>query len=1109
MDDDGSGDRHGFKKPHKLESTVVADADLVAYFRQLEVPLSELSAASAASAPDAASAALVSTAHRELSGRAASLASHKKTSRIIETLLNASPAALLVSFWDGISPYAPWLSCNRYSSHVMQTFAAAVARALVAPDVPVDAEAAGGAPVTGGDTRAALARVAADLVGALRPHLLALLYDESAAHVIRSSAALVSGAAPEIFAGLGGGSGFGRGGSGNAAAGAGALAGGRGGESSKKSGGARGRSAGVVYMAPAGAEASGDDASARARAASDAFFSAAGPSVRAPLARALSDLLDGVLALGRPESGGAVEELGALACDPNAGPSLQCVLKAAAGAAPSSARVFARALLNWGLEGLPADARTVHGAAAVDARVGGKKRARADDEAVADVGDGSGAWIDRLVLHPIGSHAVEAVFVFGDAPFRAALCARFSGRALRFALHSSANFTLQRALAGGTAQSLALAVELVPHVPALVAGRREGVILAIVRAIARAQAVADGRDTPRALVNALAACAAGGDLLSLAPAADAALIRDAAAGSLDASRVDAAPPADAATVSTRVAAASSGPLRSGDARLARWWLNINGARDGGGGVSASTAAAAATAVASNDFQVVVVAPVSLSPLGIQILSAALSLRPALAKSFVDSLCSLPSAELASVCGDPLATRVLIEPLVETPPPDLAWARAKLAGALRGNFAALACGRFGSFVVSKLFTALDARRKASLAVELVDGERALLGSPGGRAVLKLARVEHFKSNAKGWESSWSRAADTRERFADILGPVALVPVAVSTTDVASASAAVVADEPVDAAEETDDAKRERKLARKAAKKAAAEAEAAGVAAALAAALAPDVEAALVPDVPAKSEASKKSKRCEDPSQTELPAPPSKPRADEESSQSKRAKAAEEVQPKSKTSKSRDAGAQESAAEPIAAALCGGPPVSAAAAKKEAKKARLADRREAKAAARAALNDARKEKRAARLAVRAQSRAAKAAAASVSVSKKKSRPAAAAESNSVPVSNSDSDSDEDSEGEQLRASQAAAVAGGAHSTGVAALSKAKDESVAPRARQAAASAAAAGALAAALAKLGGATSRDDTVSARGARDESDDDEDGSGQRAGLLLFARNRN
>ena len=830
-----------FKKPHKLMSGVPTDDDLVAYFKSLEVPLSEMSSRMRAAAREAVKSAnttsasvtavgsadadipppssilpvplpspdsldeddllLVAGAHREAHGRLASLASHKRASRVVEALLVASPGASLVRAWDAIAPYAAYLSCNRHASHVLATLLALAGQTLArarAPGQDLDADSvpstgAGAAPIpylTPEAVYAGLVRVAREALDALAPHALQLLYDESATHVLRSLAAMASGAAPEVLAPRDALNVRETGDGGVPVVGANPKQKGR--HLREGSGGGSGNGGG------GGSSFGIDDVRTRAITAARAFHtrlcSEGNQEASSALRAVVVTLTHTAAALGDAGNGGAPEELGALACDTHAGPTLQLFLRATAGAAPGAARAFARAILHWGFEGLSDAEKLWQADSGPLGSLPTGKRARASAAvaaATADTGTADAAWVDRLLRDPIGSHTVEAVFNYADAPLGAALRACvFRGRLRTLADDGAANFCLQRALdaARGAPDAPALVKELAPHVPALAASRREGVIVALVR-LAAAPGVDEAGQ--KEVLTALAACAGSIGTIGLAALAP---------------PVEKEATAAAAARATRLIAAAAGPMR-GDARIARWWLNINGARAG---------ASVSVAPTKSALGATTVAPITLSATGVGVLSAALTLSPSLARHIVDSIAALPSDELASLCGDPMGSRLLIEPLIESPPQELEWARAKIFSALKGHFAALAAGRFGCWVVSKLFTVLDPRRKAAVAKELAAGERSVAGAPGGRAVLRTARIDHYKSNPEGWEAAWTRAASTRVDFAEILGP----------------------EPPKKAVVEVDDEKVAKKKAKALARRLAedASAEAAGVAAAIAAAIA---------------------------------------------------------------------------------------------------------------------------------------------------------------------------------------------------------------------------------------------------------------------------------
>ena len=132
---------------------------------------------------------------------------------------------------------------------------------------------------------------------------------------------------------------------------------------------------------------------------------------------------------------------------------------------------------------------------------------------------------------------------------------------------------------------------------------------------------------------------------------------------------------------------------------------------------------------------------------------------------LDSFLSLSPHEIASLATDPTASRHLLEPLFELQESSVSsksvissdhfWAKNKLHTFLKGFYASLAVTRFGSWVVSKAFLNLDTKHKASIAAELVDGESRLRSGSSAQisALLKMMRIEQFKTNRGGWDAHW--------------------------------------------------------------------------------------------------------------------------------------------------------------------------------------------------------------------------------------------------------------------------------------------------------------------------------------------------------------------
>lgn len=501
------------------------------------------------------------------------------------------------------------------------------------------------------------------------------------------------------------------------------------------------------------------------------------------------------------EDAGSSEELGAMACDTHASPTLQLLMEstraaaaagAAAGATRAACNYLVRRVINWGVvEGQTA---TSTPAAAVD------------DAATVDTGASSDHWLARLVAHPIGSRAVETIITTADPPLlNAMLLSFFYGRLIHLALQPASLFVVQRLLVScptvsATEQCLR---ELIPYIGMLYQRRREVLIHHIVAAAAGAGAsgaagaaahgaiVFRGHGQPVSaavqleLVHAIAACAVLGSTAVSAPlppeegadadAGSAAAKKDRAAEAERRSRVEKA----------ALACLSKAGDGSSSSKLARWVLDVDGCRTaavaaGGSGLGTTSTAAAPASSAG---------PVA-SPVGAFTLAAMLRFRAittastsssagaaaaaaAPARLVLDSLLAINSPPdcFARLCADPNVSRHVIEPLLELRDndaatdggdggaagasssssasssvagvlsPTFAWSHLKMLTLLKGRLSSLATTRFGPWVITKLFNALhptDTRRRALIAEEIASiADAGAAASSGGAGAKGVA------------------------------------------------------------------------------------------------------------------------------------------------------------------------------------------------------------------------------------------------------------------------------------------------------------------------------------------------------------------------------------
>lgn len=893
--DDDDAHASLFHKPAK------PDEDLVGYMRQLEIPLTdvakEVAAANAPAAPvdgDAAPASaapqrlsivltsehatLIRTAYRELRHKEASLASHKRVSVVMETLLRLSTPRQLLRLAAALAPYVCWLATSRYGSHVVQTLMALLSgHALGTVSVTVqrvsvtmqrdsesdedeagaeeeeenDEDAAAGLAASDAPLPARLVAALISVTNELASNAGDLIIDPCGSHLLRAAAKALACRSVPVSGTSGGGGGK------EGAAGAG----GKGGKGKKPRPAADGEDGGDGTAAAAVAARLLPLPAPEAllptfATAVSALRKAAGSESAAQLKPALVTLMRSALRPGATVTGaeavtGGVpapvdvpallashrDYLYELCCDPASSPSVQSLLETAvASGCIGTARLLCRVLLGWGLQGLkagdldgssdcpplpPASYSSAAAADSKEARRAAKKAALAvagngvtaddvpsadDDSDVTpplDTGAATGSWVPDLCNHAIGSHVVEAVLRHADGPLFGSLFLVHFARSLgELSLHPQANFVVQRLLVSCRARSQTeqAARELLPHMRSLATGRREGVVLALVTAVAGAQAssssspspssssggppgaiVAGGHarqgttDLQRAVVSALCAAAFDRPIILPAPA-------PAVPGAAGESAGASAPPALAARPAEFPA-------------VVRWWLDINGTRQ-----SRETGSSVPEGAGSGATRELPRLLLSLT--GVRILAAALhGFTPeGGARVVAEGLGGLTSAEVAGLASDPTSSRHLIEPLFpavvpggdgEAPasggggagassapassaagPAPLATARYKVFSALAGWWPALACSRFGCWTASKAFLSFqrDAARRKTIAKEIASESsyRAVSATPGGRQVLRTLRIDHYRTNPEGWEAFWSRSSAKSAMFNDILG-----------------------------------------------------------------------------------------------------------------------------------------------------------------------------------------------------------------------------------------------------------------------------------------------------------------------------------------------------
>ena len=709
--------------------------------KQLELPLSD---ASPEELP-----ILTERVFSELTGKEASAATSKKVSYLVEKAVSVSPVGTAVTFLTSLLEYLPFVTGDRFGSHVLQSSLARLVQHLASGANDADAFNAG--------------EVIVQMSDELLQHGYSVMQDTTGTHVVRS-----------VLAALGG-----------LPAPAQRKSGFDGSKKAKKKKSRAKQAADDKTRADMNALA----AAGGVTCATPAF--SAGPTVRA----AIKAWIDGCA------SWSAANVMEA-ACDTNAGPVLQILVQAAAasdlaaretaaGAAPPSAkkrRALTSATLKGDVEGdlLPIaidvvltrkhddepedDDASADGSGSdsdggpVASGAGGGASARGShaDGGASGAADNSTAEerVVQLMEQEVGCRLVQCVVSTAPryiVPWLLEDVAEDNWGAIlghSTAHHAAADLIAASAHTGSQLESGVL-VDVLPLLhKALQAGHER---------IATALTVAGSvKGVKQRTKNAIAT----------------GLLR---------------------TAKKYVKAAEGDTEEAIATKYVKWWLDIGGERSSGTmsaeALMPSSAPPAAAAGGSDEEGEEGAPGTPPRSTGVGVLAASANKRLPGISAAADTTGSYVSVHGARVVGTvllwqgeaaetfrkgmgglsgetithlamhPASCKFLLEPLLapaaagSAPPHELAGAldtlRRKVMKALKGNWATLALDRSGCWLVEKAFLGSDLPGRARLAHELAGSERTLGGTPSGRAILRVLRLQHFLKQRSSWDATQSR------------------------------------------------------------------------------------------------------------------------------------------------------------------------------------------------------------------------------------------------------------------------------------------------------------------------------------------------------------------
>lgn len=156
---------------------------------------------------------------------------------------------------------------------------------------------------------------------------------------------------------------------------------------------------------------------------------------------------------------------------------------------------------------------------------------------------------------------------------------------------------------------------------------------------------------------------------------------------------------------------------------------------------------------------------SFSVLGCQILTMVLSFPLDCCQQFVDSMTSLPEAELVEITCSPCGSRA-VEAFFDSAAPSTS--KKKLAAVFDRHLEDMCFLPGPSFVLQKAFSFADASTRESYAQKLAHHRSTLAGCRHGPHILRACGAEEYAADPKGWIEKQKRKSNQLKSFAKDFG-----------------------------------------------------------------------------------------------------------------------------------------------------------------------------------------------------------------------------------------------------------------------------------------------------------------------------------------------------
>ena len=134
---------------------------------------------------------------------------------------------------------------------------------------------------------------------------------------------------------------------------------------------------------------------------------------------------------------------------------------------------------------------------------------------------------------------------------------------------------------------------------------------------------------------------------------------------------------------------------------------------------------------------------------------------------MQSIVDLPSRTLAALAKDPVASRAVIEPILDGVD-EFNPFKQKLIDKMTNCYVGLSNDRFGTYACQKCFLASTLKRKEKMANELVAALAILEGNSFGRHVITQCKLQMFQNQKYRWVEEMRGSQNRKRVFDSVFG-----------------------------------------------------------------------------------------------------------------------------------------------------------------------------------------------------------------------------------------------------------------------------------------------------------------------------------------------------